>query len=728
MITMASTSDPNKKTYSQATRLLKVHTPAFPDDTLLLNRFSGTECVSEPFEFRLSLLSEQADLELKILMGEPITVTLVTSSKEARYFHGYVTSFMFAESDGGMAFYEAVISPWTEFMKYRYNCRVFQEMSVIDIIRKVLSAPEYKPYAKFEIDLEEADYTPITLCVQYNESDFSFISRLMEEYGIYYHYLFEESCHTLVIKDDSANSPLMPMQDKIEYNTESGAAKNDTIRAWRPARKLVSNSYASKTFDFKKPNDAMNAEVETNHQMGDLPKMERYEYPGVYAYKDDQAGNRFVKLRIEEQEFKSKLFHGQGNVRSLTCAHTFELKNHFDLGGTVHDRTFFVVSVTHTGANNFMNEDQSTIYENQFTCIRKKIPFRPGRCTPKPTMRGLQSAIVVGSSSDEIHCDKYGRILLQFHWDREGQFNAQSLCWVRVATQWAGSKFGFVSLPRVGTEVLVDFLEGDPDRPIVTGAVYNEVNMPPWELPNNKTQSGILTRSTTGGNYDNSNALRFEDKKGAEEVWLHAEKDQRIEVEHDESHEVGHDRKKTIKHDENVMVGNNRTEHVVGNETITVDQNRTETVIGNESIAVTGYKNTTIAKFKSETVALASTEQVGLARNLTVGGAYTIEVGAAMNTTIGGVQGTQVGKSRFVSVGSNQTTTIGGSHTEDVTKNRTMTAGDRIELICGASSLIMKKDGTIVLKGKDISVQASGGATVKASGDLVLKGSKIKEN
>jgi type VI secretion system secreted protein VgrG len=727
MATMALVHDPSKQTFSQATRQLKMHTQAFPDDTLLLNRFTGMECVSEPFEFRLSMISEQADLELKILVGEAISVSLVTSSKELRYFHGYVTSFMFTESDGGMAFYEAVIAPWTEFLKYRYNCRVFQQMSVIDIVQKVLGDAEYRSYAKFEVDLR-GTYPPITLCVQYNESDFNFISRLMEEYGIQYSFVFDDAGHTMVIKDDSTNAPPMPMQDKIEYNTESGAAKNDTIRAWSPARRIVSNKYALKTYDFKKPHDGMGVEVETNQQLGELPKMERYEYPGEYAYKDHQAGQSLARLRMEEQEFKSKLFHGRGNVRSLTCAHTFELKNHFDVGPTIHDRTFFVVSVSHTAMNNFMNEEQSTIYENQFTCIRKQIPFRPARYTPKPTMRGLQSAIVVGSSSDEIHCDKYGRILLQFHWDREGQFDAKSLCWVRVATQWAGSKFGFVSLPRVGTEVLVDFLEGDPDRPIVTGAVYNESNMPPWELPNNKTQSGVLTRSTTGGNYDNSNALRFEDKKGAEEVWLHAEKNQRIEVENDESHDVGHDRKKTIKHDEDVMVGNNRTEHVVGNETITIDQNRTETVIGNETISVTGYKNSTIAKFKSETVALASTEQVGLARNLTVGGAYTIEVGAAMNTTIGGVQGTQVAKSRFVSVGSNQTTTIGGNHSEDVKKSRTTTAGDRIELICGAASLTLKKDGTIVLKGKDISVQASGKATVKASGDLVLKGSKIMEN
>ena len=474
---------------------------------------------------------------------------------------------------------------------------------------------------------------------------------------------------------------------------------------------------------------SLKASTGSSQPAGSLPKMEVYRYDGPYTYQDLDEGERFTRLAMDALDAQAKQFEAESNVRHLQPGYSFELARHWEMdAGSQDDRTFLVLSIDHAAWNNLGTGAGSTSYHNGFTCIRKKIPFRPGRRTPRPCMRGLQSATVVGPSGEEIYCDAHGRIKVQFPWDREGAFNDQSSCWIRVASQWAGGRFGMVSLPRVGTEVLVDFLDGDPDLPIVVGAVYNATNMPPWELPASKTQSGIYTCSTPQGGYDNANTLRFEDKKGAEEVWLHAEKDQRIEVENNESHSVGNDRQKTIGHNETTQVGANRTETVGSNETISIGGNRTEQVTGNETIAITGFKTTTISQFKSETVTLASTEQVGLARNLMVGLAYTINVGAAMNTFVAGLQLTEVMGTRTVYVQSSQATKIDGSHTENVAHVHSLTAGDRFEITCGKAQLVLTSDGTITLNGKDISIASSGSTTLNATGNLVQKGKKITGN
>jgi type VI secretion system secreted protein VgrG len=451
--------------------------------------------------------------------------------------------------------------------------------------------------------------------------------------------------------------------------------------------------------------------TETVCELGQLPKMENYLHDGAYTYKDYEAGQAFLRLRMEEHEAESKIFEGEGNPRHLLPGYCFELKSHWEMdAGGVEDRTFLVLEIEHWGWNNYLRGGggDGTTYHSNFTCIRRKIPYRPSRKTPKAYIRGIQTAIVVGPSGEEIFCDQYGRIRVQLHWDREGTFNDQSFCWVRVGTQWAGKNYGMISIPRIGTEVLIDFIDGDPDRPIVTGAVYNAANMPPWTLPDNKTQSGILSRSTQGGTADNANALRFEDLKGKEEVWLHAEKDQRIEVENDESHWVGHDRKKNVDHDETTVVGHDRTETVKHDENITVDVNRTEHVGGNEKISISGHKTTTITQFKVENVGIFSTEQVGAERNLTVGGAYTIEVGGFMNTLVTGIQATEVMSDQTFSVKGNQTTTVGKNYVLTVDGDLTINVKGVYRVKVGKALYELHPDGTIKLIGVGIAIEGSG--------------------
>ncbi|MDK2126009.1 type VI secretion system Vgr family protein, partial [Parachitinimonas caeni] len=376
--------------------------------------------------------------------------------------------------------------------------------------------------------------------------------------------------------------------------------------------------------------------------------------------------------------------------------------------------------------------------------LPSNLPFRPERSTPKPIVQGPQTAVIVGPAGEEIWTDEHARVKVQFHWDRRGKKNDQSSCWVRVSQPWAGQNFGMVAIPRIGQEVVVSFLEGDPDQPLITGRVYNADQMPPWDLPGNKTQSGILSRSSQGGHYDHANALRFEDKKGAEEVWLHAEKDQRIEVEHDESHWVGNDRRKTIDRDETTIVHRHRTETVDGNETITVHQNRTETVDHNETISIgdnrtedVGKNETihiggnrsvtvdkseditiarnkkddigsnltlTVGKMKTETIGMASVETVGLAKMSNIGAGYSLNVGAGMLTMVGMTHKEIVGTSRTISAG----------------KEVTIDAGDKLTLVCGEARIMLTKDGKVYINGTQFEFAATGEVNVSSGKDINL--------
>jgi type VI secretion system secreted protein VgrG len=351
-------------------------------------------------------------------------------------------------------------------------------------------------------------------------------------------------------------------------------------------------------------------------------------------------------------------------------------------------------------------------------------------------VHGAQTAEVVGPAGEEIYPDKYSRVKVQFHWDREGKKNADSSCWVRVGTPWAGKQWGMIHIPRIGQEVIVDFLEGDPDQPIITGSVYNADQMPPYTLPANATQSGIKTRSSKGGSPDNFNEIRFEDKKGSEQLFIHAEKNQDIEVENDETHWVGHDRKKTIDNDETTHVKGNRTETVDKNETIAIHMNRTETVDLNESITIGSNRTETVALNEMVTIGIARTHTIGAADTLTIGAAQILSIGAAQAITIGGSQSTSVGGPQSVSIGKSQSEEVGDKRSISVAKDDSLKvgkklmidAGDEITIKTGDASIYMKKDGTIQISGKDITIKASGEIVGKASKNMTLKGQKILQN
>ena len=700
-------------------RLLRL---SFPNDdgpaaVLLVNRIDAVESLSRPFEFTVELLSDDPHVALKDIQGKMMCVSLVRRDGGLRYFTGRVFGFALKTVDGGVSYYEAKLGPWYSYLSMRKDNYLFHNTTAYDQTASIFS--DYGGLAEWEWRVQGATGV-MTDCCQFDESDRNFLERRWVANGIFYWFEHTESGHKLVLSDDSTGTPPIDGHEEIPFQRHAGSVQEDGLGEWSPVRQIVASSVALASFDFKAPHPALSL-LPTLNEQGDVPNIESYEYTGAFGFKNESDGRSLAQLRMEEVEAKGKQFNGVGNCRSVMPGRWFRLTGHFDASETGDDaqaREFLITEVAHSATNNYhIRESEESHYENRIAAIRKIIPFRPGRAhnSVETKIHGIQTATVVGPPGEEIHTDEYGRVRVQFHWDRAGTNDEKSSAWLRVATPWAGASFGMTFIPRIGTEVLVQFLDGNPDRPVITGMVPNANTMPPWTLPDNKTQSGVLTRSTPKGGYDNANALRFEDKKGAEQLWLHAEKDQLTEVEHDEDKWVGNDRRKTVDrdetshikrdrietvdrdetitvhnnrtervdHNEKISVGDNRTEDVGKNETISIGANRTEDVGNNETISIGGSRDVTIGRMKTETVALA--------KMLTIGGAYQTTVGAAMNTSVALMQFEQVGLSKRVDVG----------------QKISFTAGEEFRIEVGASTFLMKKDGRIEITGKEIIIKGS---------------------
>lgn len=683
----------------QNTRILRL---AFPHDDgpaseLLVNSLDAREGLSRDFEFTVELLSDNALLDLKDLQGKLLSVELVRHDGSLRHFTGYVFGFRLVRAEGGIAFYEARLGPWLKYLSLRKDCFIFHNATLYEQTTSIFR--DYLAHPEWELRRHGEDLAMTDAC-QFNESDYNYLSRRWEAAGWYYSYEHTASGHKLILGDDSTYAQAIDGID-IPFHRDSGAREEDGIGEWSAVRRIVSASTALSSFNFKSPRP-VNVERPTIIEQGKVLHKEVYEYAGAYGFRDTRDGERRATLRIEEIEHAGELFEATGNNRNVVPGYWFRLTQHF-CGGSDEDREFLMIDVHHTATNNYqVNGVAPPHYANRMTCIRKAIPWRPGRGfnSVEPKMVGLQTAIVVGPPGEEIYTDQYGRVKVKFHWDREGQRDERSSAWLRVATAWAGPNFGMPSVPRIGSEVIVQFLDGNPDRGLVTGMVPNAANMPPWELPANKTQSGILSRSTPAGTYANANALRFEDKKGQEQLWLHAEKDQLTEVEHDEDKWVGNDRRKTVDRDETSHIKRDRIETVGHDETITVHNDRIEQVDRNETVDIGGNRvktigrnrkddigknwSTYVARMKTETVGMAYMQNVGLGRMENVGLAYNLNVGTIMATVVGINQITKVGKA--VSI----------------------TAGEELSITVGLARLKMTADGKIFLNGTQISIEATG--------------------
>jgi type VI secretion system secreted protein VgrG len=754
--------------FKQENRQLTLSTP-LGEDVLLLTSFGGEEQLSRLFSYRLQMLSANDALTASDLVGKNVTWAVQRIDGDPRYFNGLVNRFSAgALKMKGLRQYTIEVVPWLWFLTRTADCRIFQNKSVPDIVEQIFKD---LGFTAFEMAVK-GPHPKWDYCVQYRETDFNFVSRLLEQEGIFYWFRHDNGKHTLVLSDQKSAYQDCA-ENEVEYS--DGSLAPNHIGSWEHHYEFRPGKWSQTDYNFETPSTSLKTAAPTVVKLPGVDKFEIYDYPGEYEKKGE--GEPDTKIRMEEEEVSHDVVRGTSTCCTFTPGGKFTLQAH-DCPSE-QGKTYVIVSVQHwaTVEESYSSNGTGENYRNTFTCIPESVTFRPARITPKPIVQGPQTAVVVGPAGEEIYTDKYSRVKVQFHWDREGKKNEKSSCWVRVSTLWAGKQWGVIHIPRIGQEVIVDFLEGDPDRPIIVGSVYNAEHMPPYGLPGNKTQSGIQSRSSLGGSAANFNEIRFEDKNGSELVTIHAEKDQSIGVEHDEAHWVGHDRKKNIDHDETTHVKHDRTETVDNNETITVHgnrtetvdkdetikihQNRTETVDQNETITVSGSRTRSVSKNETVTVTLMRTHTVGINEAITVGAAQEVTVGAFRALTVGGAQTTTIGASHSVTVGANQTVKVGGNQSISVTgslsesiggnyeekvtktkkceidedygtkigKNLSFTAGEQITLTTGDAQIIMKKDGTIQIKGKDIIINGSGNITGKAASDMVLKGgSKVTLN
>ncbi|ORL62994.1 type VI secretion system Vgr family protein [Pseudomonas putida] len=526
---------------TQHQRLFTFDSPLPPEQELQLLSFSGREAISELFSFQVELISQDARIELKKLIGKKVTLGIALADGSTKYISAHVSDFVHTGADGGIANYTAELVPWIWILSRRRDSRIFQDKTTEQIVKEVFAY--YLTLADHEFRLSQP-LKPISYCTQYQESDLNFVLRLLEQEGLFFTFQHSQEGHRMIISDDSSMLPQLERQPVIRYHRASVTETADSITSWSAARRFQPTRLTLKSFDYKQPGNPHLVQLNSVNQQGDIGHYEVFEYEGLYGYANADEGMRKARHRLEAMEVNGKTFNGESNCRAMEPGHYFELTQHYDHDNDApDDRQFLILSVNHWGQNNYANDGEAG-YRNGFTCIRRKIPFRPELHTPRSAITGPQTAIVVGPPGEEIYTDELGRVKLQFHWDRNGEFNDQSSCWVRVAQTGASGGFGSIQIPRVGDEVVVVFLDGNPDRPLIMGSLYNTSNTPPWSLPANKTQSGFLTRSTKGKGA-NANFFRFEDKAGAEQIIMHAERNLDTEVEADDSLQVGGNR--TIK-------------------------------------------------------------------------------------------------------------------------------------------------------------------------------------
>lgn len=640
---------------TQENRFISIESP-LPKDELLLTMFSGSEHISTPFEFVAVAISENPAIDPAKLIGEQVTIKV--HNDQGRLFNGFVSRFSFGgvKADG-LREYHLTLVPWLWFLKKTHTQRIFQNKSVKDIVTQVFADLGYNDY-RFNI---KGASKPREYCVQYGESDFEFVSRLLEEEGISYFFTHEAGKHTLMIVDQKAAFEACK-EGEVSYSP--GNQTGSQIKQWLHHHDFGKGVWAVNDYKFMEPAKSLYVETPTTAKFKGSNRFRHYEYPALF---DLGAGKEIADLRADAEEVFSDVVEGMSDCTTFYAGGIFKLMEHESKG---ENGGYLITKVYHHAFDNsyYSGAENGSGYHNEFLCIPEDVTFRPPRLHRRPVMKGPQSAVVTGPAGEEIHIDDLGRIKVQFFWDREGKRDENSSCYLRVVQSWAGNKWGASFIPRIGHEVIVDFLDGDPDRPLVTGSVYNGANKPPYS---DKTQSGIKTRSTKEGTPENFNELRFEDKKGAEQIFIHAERNLDTEVENDETHTVDHDRTKTIKHDENSSIGNDRNKKVANNES--------------ESIG----KNKTI--------------DIGVDHSESIGKNMTITIGGNLKEAVDGRYAENVAKEYALSA-----------------KSITLTADTEIVLKTGSAKIVMKSNGDITLSGNNINI--------KGSGNVVVKGSKTSVN
>ena len=526
--------------YKQVSRHLRLDTP-LGEDRLLVTRFSGREEISRLFTYRLDLLSEDDAIAPADIVGKNVTITLGLLDGTERHFNGYVSAFACCGTGDRLSRYTAEVVPWLWFLTRTADCRIFQDKSMPSVIEQVFQDLEFTDY---EIADVRGDHAPRHFCVQYRETDFNFVSRLMEDAGIFYYFRHEKDRHVLVLADQNATHADCPEKDVSVAAPERGGDPTDSLENWTHRYEFRPGKWTHTDFNFETPSALLQASTGTLVDIPGASRYEIYDYPGGYTTRNE--GEAAVKIRMEEEEAAFDTVTASGSCRTFFAGGKFTVAWHHS--GAEEGKAYVITSLRHEaslgGAYLTGGEAAALEYRNEFACIPAAVTFRPARSTPRPAVRGAQTAIVVGPAGEEIYTDKYGRVKVQFHWDREGKRDENSSCWIRVAQLWAGRKWGAMYVPRIGQEVVVEFIEGDPDRPLITGSVYNNDQMPHYDLPDEQTKTYIKTNSSKGG--EGHNEIMFDDRKDSEQVYVHAQKNMDVRVRNDSKERIYGNRHQVI--------------------------------------------------------------------------------------------------------------------------------------------------------------------------------------
>jgi type VI secretion system secreted protein VgrG len=701
---------------TQTDKRLKVHSP-LGENALILTSLEASERISSLYELDCTFVSEDEKIDFGDLVGKAIGLELEMAQGETRWFHGHVARFGQSDAEDTNIVYRAKLVPWLWFLTRSHDCRIFQDKSVDVILMEVFDEHKFTDYL---FDLEKKPYDSIPYCVQYRESDFDFVSRMMEEWGLGYYWAHEKDKHQLVIFDAPSRIKDCPGQNQASYGAQSDDSNTaGQVADWFVERSLRAGKYMLRDYNYHDPSVDLTCQTNTNAAIGENKRFEIYDYPGDYRALG--PGKNRVQLRMEAEEAASHAIRGSGTCYGFCPGYKFALAGHYR--DSCND-TYLITEVNHSFSQVVgvtAKAAATSNYQNSFACMPHSVPYRPRQLTPKPVIHGVQTALVVGEGGKEVDIDDLGRIVVQFHWDRDGQKNAASSCRVRVAQAWAGKEWGAYFAPRIGQEVLVEFVEGDPDRPLVTGAVYNGEQKPPF-MGGKGDHGGVKSRSTMAGGAANFNEIRFEDTKGKELFFIQAEKDQTITIKNDLCESVGHDESQSVGNDQSIQVTKNRTDSVGVNETRSVGGDRTRTVSGSETVTVTMTRTRNVGINDMINVGAAQEITVGGAQAITVGAAQAISVGLAQTTDVGLTQNVSVGKNRSVSAGNNISEDAGDNYSVKVGKDYSLKAGktivvdgtDSITIVTGKAKIEMEKSGDVKISGKDIKIEASGNITMTA--------------
>jgi type VI secretion system secreted protein VgrG len=608
-------------------------------DVLLLQQLTGQEGLSRLFSYELDLLAYDNDsINFASIVGQKVTITIQLPDGTPRYINGHVSRFTQGETDDRMfTHYHAQVVPWLWFLTRQADCRIFQNLAAPDILSNVFNL---FGFSDFRPSLA-GSYPTLEYCVQYRETSFNFVSRIMEEFGIFYYFDHStEGKGTLVLSDQSSALSKCP-SSPISYSTQVGGFSDpEVIYNWQIGQELRTGKYTVTDYNFTTPSTSLLANEPTVVNLSASQPLELFDYPGLHTTKDE--GSAVAKVRMQEEEVSYMVSSGSSNCRGLMSGYLFDLTNHYR---SDQNSTYLVTEVqcfaSAGQAYVAAGATGSETFSSHFSCIPSSVPYHPPRVTPKPFVQGPQPALVVGKQGEEIWVDKYGRVIVQFYWDRLGQKNENSSCWIRTSQPWAGGNWGSIWIPRIGQEVLVSFLEGDPDRPVITGRVYNADQMPPYTLPDHQTRSTFMSRSSKDGGSANYNELRFEDLKDSEQIFMNAEKDMDLRVENDSREFIGANRhlivttnqQELIKTDKHLHIKGNHFEKVEGNMSLQVTGNQMEKVTGNKSLNVTGDQKESVTGNVSLSVTGDQKESVtgNVSLSVTQGKSDSITMGYAMS-------------------------------------------------------------------------------------------------